>query len=63
MADTWDREQALKAMHRDYPHLPVEWCRMTLDFVLDHPEKTADIISGEFIVPPPKDRNIISATL
>ena len=56
-----DREQALRAMIRDFPTVPHEWLKMTLDFVLDHPEKTADILSGKFIVPPPKDRSILNS--
>ena len=53
----WDRVQAHKAICRDYPDMPADWCKMVLDYVLDHPGDTADILSGTKIVPPPKDRN------
>lgn len=50
------REQALKAMKRDYPDLPMEWLKMTYDFCTFHPERAERIINGEEEVPPPKAR-------
>lgn len=52
------REQALKAMKRDYPDLPMEWLKMTYDFCSLHPERAERIMNGEEEVPAPKPRNI-----
>lgn len=56
------REQALKAMKRDYPDLPMEWLKMTYDFCTFHPERAERIINGEEEVPPPKPRNVTSGS-
>lgn len=52
-----DRIQAIKAMHRDYPEMPVAWCEMVYDFVTKNPELAEKINNGEEAIPPPKDRS------
>ena len=37
--DDATREQALKAMKRDHPDLPMEWLKMTYDFCVTHPDR------------------------
>ena len=50
------REQALKAMKRDYPDVPMDWLKMTYDFVIQNPDRAEKIVNGEEEVPPPKPR-------
>jgi len=52
------REQALKAMKRDHPDLPMEWLKMTYDFCVAHPDRAERIMNGDEETPPPKPRNI-----
>ena len=33
------RDQAIKAIMRDFPELPKQWCEMTYDFCVKHPEE------------------------
>ena len=45
-----ERKQAIKAMEKDYPHLPPSWCDMVFDFVHMKGKKEIDRIinSKEF---------------
>lgn len=51
------REQAIKAIHRDYPEMPFAWCEYVYDFVTKNPERAERINNGEEDIPPPKDRS------
>jgi hypothetical protein len=35
-----DREQAIKAIVRDFPDVPKQWCEMAYDFCVKHPEES-----------------------
>ena len=51
------RDQAIKAIMRDFPELPKQWCEMTYDFCVKHPEESdrirEKIEAGKL---PPKER-------